>query len=141
MKIPVVVVDDERIDRYTVKRRLAKHGAFDEVQEASSGDTFLEMLVQGSIGSPYPELPLLVLMDINMPGRNGFETVAELERLQEAGQVGKSIVAMMFTSSASQSDKQQADSMGLVKGYFEKPMSNTGAERVLEIYRSICDRG
>ena len=32
MKIPVIVVDDEKVDRYTVRRRLAKHGGFDEVQ-------------------------------------------------------------------------------------------------------------
>ena len=29
MKIPVIVVDDERVDRYTAKRRLERHGGFE----------------------------------------------------------------------------------------------------------------
>lgn len=138
MKIPVVVVDDEQIDRYTVRRRLDKHGAFEKVQEAVSGDAFLELYCGGSIGSNDPDVPLLVLMDINMPGRNGFETVAELEERQNRGQAGQSVVAMMFTSSASPTDKQQADTIPLVRGYFEKPMSAVGAQMVHDIYVQAC---
>ena len=136
MKIPVIVVDDEKVDRYTVRRRLAKHGGFDEVQEARSGDDFLERFCTGHICAGPKGDPLLVLIDINMPGRDGFETIAELEDRVRYGQSRASVVAMMFSSSTNPRDKARADALKLVSGYVEKPMSAEGAQRVFELYRA-----
>ncbi len=70
MKIPVTVVDDEQVDRYTVRRRLSRHGGFRDVVEVESGDRFLDVHCSGASDIETDGLPLLILMDINMPGRN-----------------------------------------------------------------------
>lgn len=135
MKIPVMVIDDETVDRYTAKRRLDKHGGFDEVVEVASGDQFLEKYCNEKNGLQ-PDRPLLILIDINMPGRNGFETIAEFEKRQKLGVAPQAVVVMMFTSSGNPKDKAAAASFSLVRGYIEKPLDATGAEELYQIYRA-----
>lgn len=134
MKIPVIVVDDERMDRYTAKRRLDRHGAFDEVLEAESGDIFLARYCSES-GKWLPgSLPVLILMDINMPGRDGFETVEELEQRHKLGLGPPSLVVTMFTSSSNPRDRERAEELPLVKGYAEKPLDAAGAQALQDLY-------
>ncbi|PJE35492.1 hypothetical protein CVM52_16890 [Pseudooceanicola lipolyticus] len=136
MAIPVIVIDDEQVDRYTVKRRLARHGGFDEVLEARSGDAFLIDYCDRIPPIEFDSAPVLILIDINMPGRNGFETVEELQRRQDEGRAPPSVVVMMFTSSSNPNDKQRAKALPLVNGYIEKPIDAAGVEQVFDLYRS-----
>jgi len=135
-KIPVFVVDDEDADRYIVQRRLGKHDDFAQVMEAESGDAFLSTVLeeQGKVGSL--ETPLLVLMDVNMPGKNGFETIEELQTHMERGHGPKSIVIMMFTSSNSPVDREKSEALAAVKGYILKPLTDEGVDTIREIYHA-----
>ena len=74
-QITAVIVDDEESDRYIAKRRLAKAEHFSEVIEAPNGDAFLEEYFSHHKLGPYSPPPLLILMDVNMPGKDGFKTV------------------------------------------------------------------
>lgn len=132
MKIPVLIVDDERVDRYTARRRLDQHGGFDPPMEAESGDIFLDRYCSESW--PSEAAPVLILMDINMPGRDGFATVTELEHRNKAGQGPPSLVVTMFTSSSNPRDRQRAEALALVKGYAEKPLNADGAQALFELY-------
>lgn len=134
-KIPVVVVDDEDVDRYIVKRRLSKAEDFGEVLEAPTGDAFLEEFFNGRKIELPPDVPLLVLMDVNMPGRNGFETIEELQRRMERGRGPGSVVIMMFTSSQNPKDQERAKQFAVVKGYIFKPLDDAGVEKIRELYR------
>lgn len=136
MNIPVVVVDDEEADRYLVKRRLARVGGFAEVIEEPSGDRFLEDYSSGYLAEAAASTSLLVLMDINMPGRNGFETIEELQRRMDDGQGLSSIAVMMFTSSNNVRDRERADEFSIVKGYITKPLDDSGVRHIMDLYRS-----
>jgi len=136
MKIPVTVVDDEQVDRYTVRRRLSRHGGFRDVVEVESGDVFLDVHCSGASDIETDGLPLLILMDINMPGRNGFETVREMEVRQSKGLAVPSIVVTMLTSSGNPRDKAEADKLPLVRGYIEKPLDADGAQRLFDLYHA-----
>jgi len=61
----VLVVDDEHFVRYSVRRILEEAGFM--VQTASSGTECIEVLQKGFKG--------LVLMDIVMPGMDGWDTI------------------------------------------------------------------
>lgn len=134
MKIPTMIVDDEKVDRYTARRRLERHGGFGEVIEAESGDAFLETHCSVPGAWPKDGLPVLILMDINMPGRDGFETVAELDRRHQRGMGPPSLVVTMFTSSSSPRDRARAAALPLVRGYAEKPLDAAGAEALDALY-------
>lgn len=135
-KIPVAVVDDEVVDRYIVKRRLSKTKDFGDVMEMTGGKELLEVFFNDQPGAPSQDLPLLVLMDINMPQMNGFETIEEMQRRRADGHGPESIVVMMFTSSNNPSDRERAENLDLVKGFITKPLDDSGIEVIRALYYS-----
>lgn len=136
MKIPVVIVDDNEVDRYVVRRVLKKFDEFDTLKEAKSGMDFLDTFFNGDEGSHHDEPPLCILMDINMPGLSGFETIAEMEVRAKQGRGPNGIVVMMITSSANPSDRSRAEELGAVLGYTTKPLTKDGAQDIVDIYQA-----
>ena len=137
MQFPVVIVDDEETDRLIAKKRFERSvnsGKFSVLEEFESGDRFIEQYCRSrgqlSEGSP---TPVLVLMDINMPGRNGFETIEEIARKIEAGDASESIMLMVFTSSKNERDIERAKSLDLVRGYIVKPFEEQDIANILKI--------
>ncbi len=68
----ILVVDNEEVDRTLLARRLQALGF--EVLEAGSGTAALGLLAENSVDA--------ILMDLAMPGIDGWETVRTLRRLQ-----------------------------------------------------------
>lgn len=137
MKIPVVIVDDNDTDRYVCKRYFGRVDDFDELIEIDSGDRFLDKYYdeksQKSVGAP----PILVLMDVNMPGRDGFETALETQQRMNSGKGEQSLVIMMYTSSDNEKDKQRADSIDIIKGFITKPVDANRANDIRDLYLSL----
>jgi CheY-like chemotaxis protein len=133
--IPVVIVDDNVTDRYIVRRRLAKAGGFGKIFEADNGDDFLEQLKNGDFQAEVRDTPLLILMDVNMPRKTGFETIVELESLVEAGTQRPSMVVMMLTSSSNPRDMEQAEQLASINGYVFKPLDDEGVHKIHALYR------
>ena len=67
-KISILVVDDSEASRYATARMLRAHN-FDVI-EAATGEKGLELAQQ---------LPDLVILDVNLPDKNGFEVCSELK--------------------------------------------------------------
>ncbi len=137
MKIPVVLVDDNEVDRYVVRRVLSKFEEFDELRESKSGIEFLKEFFNGDEGAHLEDQPLCILMDINMPGLSGFETIAEMEKLAIKGHGPGGIVVMMITSSANPNDRTRAEELGSVLGYTTKPLGKEGAKQIISIYNDF----
>lgn len=134
VKIPVIVVDDNEDDRYIAKRKLAKHSDFAEVLESKAGYCFLEEYFEGTQKTEIEQPPLMVLMDINMPRMDGFETVAEIQSRIADGKGPDRLIVIMFSSSASPEDHQMAKIMETVKGYIVKPLDDAGVEKIRATY-------
>lgn len=66
-----IIIDDERLARKELARLLERHDHIEIAGEASNADE-AEILVA-------EKRPDLVFLDINMPGRDGFELLAALE--------------------------------------------------------------
>jgi len=137
--IPVVVVDDERVDRFTVRRRLKKHGGFADVLEACSGDAFLNTYCSGTGALDLNNWPLLVLIDQNMPGRSGFETIAELEERQKRNLAPRCVV-MMFISSNDPGNLAGVAATPAIRGHIEKPLDDFTAQILFDFYQRECER-
>ncbi|MEM6286178.1 MAG: response regulator transcription factor [Bacteroidota bacterium] len=76
--IPIALVEDHPMLRDRLVQQLAFFEAVDLMLTAESGDDFLADLdVRARSGAPFPGV---VLMDIEMPGRDGIETTAEVRR-------------------------------------------------------------
>ena len=67
-----LLVDDERLARAELRRLLAAHPEIEIVGEAANADDASAAIAEHA--------PDLLFLDIQMPGRNGFELLADLPR-------------------------------------------------------------
>ncbi|NIA67474.1 response regulator [Pelagibius litoralis] len=131
--IPVVIIDDDKVDRYIVQRIVQESDIEAKVIEYKAGDEFLEVLSDSKkraaeIGTAPP--PMLVLLDVNMPRMNGFEVLDSISR--ELGESDPDyMVVMMFTSSNHAEDKAKAFSYSFVKDYVVKPLTRERLQDVI----------
>ena len=110
----VIVVDDEPVVTHLVNKVLTKAGY--QVIELNDSTRALEMVQK--------ESPDLVLLDINMPGLNGFQV---LEQIREASP----IPVLMLTASHDIKSVTYSFDIG-ADDYIEKPfMPGVLAARVL----------
>ncbi len=72
-KITIAITDDRKDLRQSVSQRLTETGRVEVLFEAENGEDFLYKMAQRT-GF---RLPQVVLMDIEMPVKNGIETVRE----------------------------------------------------------------
>src|SRR5213595_351931 len=72
MPIKAIIVDDERLARTELKKLLQDFSDIDVVDEAANVDEGVEKIETQN--------PDLVFLDIQMPGKTGFDLLAELDR-------------------------------------------------------------
>lgn len=122
--LPVLLVDDSEFDRMYTAVILGRTGLPWAVQECESGAEALKAIAQA------PGLTALILLDINMPGMDGFEFLDAFERLPQA-QRGNTVVVMM-SSSPLDTDRQRALAHAVVKDYVVKPLTLAQAQRLAQ---------
>lgn len=104
----VLIVDDKATGRELVRTVLEGRGY--EVFEACDGIEALE--------AAYRVRPHLIILDLHMPGIDGFGVIRELRLDNRFAEIP--VVAL--TASAMQGDRQRALSAGFT-GYITKPVS------------------
>jgi DNA-binding NarL/FixJ family response regulator len=70
MSIRIGIVDDNQVNRTTVKEKLQRYPEVELVLEAKNGEDFLEQL------KTFTDKPQLILMDLEMPVMDGIQTIA-----------------------------------------------------------------
>jgi two-component system cell cycle response regulator DivK len=117
----ILVADDKPTGRELVRTVLEKAGY--EIFEACDGIEALD--------AAHRVRPDLIILDLHMPGLDGFGVVKEL---RSHGTFG-SVPIIALTASAMQGDRQRAEEAGFT-GYITKPVSlkilRTEVERLLE---------
>jgi CheY-like chemotaxis protein len=103
----VLVADDKATSRELVRTVLEKIGY--AVVEASDGIEALKYARESK--------PDLIILDLHMPGLDGFGVIAELRRDREFA----ATPVMALTASAMQGDRERALSAGFT-GYLSKPI-------------------
>ena len=73
-KVKVAIVDDHQLVTKALERMLSGYEDLDVTHTSSNGDAFLSQLQSGNID------PEVVLMDVNMPVKNGVETTLEVTK-------------------------------------------------------------
>lgn len=72
MPVRTIIIDDERLARNELKKLLQDFGDIEVIDEASNVDEGLEKIEQHH--------PDLIFLDIQMPGKSGFDLLEELDR-------------------------------------------------------------
>lgn len=93
--VKILLVDDDDVDTEMVVRGFRNHRIANPITVAENGIEGLKILRQNGC-EPYSK-PFLILLDLNMPGMNGFEF---LDELRNDAVLRDSIVFVLTTSSA-----------------------------------------
>jgi two-component system LytT family response regulator len=72
MAIKAIIIDDERLARNELKKLLQDHSDIEIIEEAANVDDGIEKIENMN--------PDLIFLDIQMPGKTGFDLLAELEK-------------------------------------------------------------
>ena len=120
MSKKVLIVDDSQAEVHLMQSML-QQGGFHSV--GISDSTKIEEAIDD-------ERPNVILLDVVMPRRNGFQACRDLKRSQEFGD----IPIVLVTSKNGESDKFWGMQQG-ADGYVVKPF--TGAQLVDEVQRVI----
>ncbi len=106
----VLVVDDSPTDAHLLTQMLSKHGY--SVTTATSGEE--------GIQKAKSEKPDLILMDIVMPGMNGFQATRSINKDPQTA----SIPIIVCSSKAQETDKAWGLRQG-AKDYIVKPVTES----------------
>lgn len=118
----IMMVDDEDDYHLITRLMLKKAGFSGRLTTFLSADDALDHL-QGT-----SERPDLLLVDINMPGTNGFEFIESCERGGLLPRRGTTVI--MCSSSNRPLDMDMAHRLASVHGYVEKALSVEEFERI-----------
>ncbi len=103
----ILIVDDSPTERYVLTEALAKHGY--HIITAENGE-------QG-IATAKEQLPDLIIMDVVMPGMNGFQATRTISR----DPATQNIPVLMCTTKDQETDKIWGMRQG-ARGYLVKPV-------------------
>jgi CheY-like chemotaxis protein len=113
-KVKIVIAEDDKDEREFIQRGFAKSGLFEILELVRDGYELVECLLKRIPA----EIPDLILSDVNMPLKNGYEALAEIKNC--AGL--KHIPYLMFSTSNSKNSMNTCMELG-AEGYLCKPPS------------------
>lgn len=125
----IVVIDDSAGDITLLEEGLAEAGVHADVHREYDGGGALDYLDR--VARRIEPRPCLVLIDINMPGVNGFEVLAALRR--DARLAG--LPCCILSTSNAMSDIARARALG-ADAYLLKPTSFDGYLALAEQVRA-----
>ncbi|MBC6906028.1 response regulator [Saccharophagus sp. K07] len=116
----VLIVDDSPTETHKLTSMLEKHGH--TVSSAANGEEGVEKARR--------ELPDIVLMDVVMPGLNGFQATRQLSRAQETS----SIPVIIVTTKDQETDRVWGMRQG-AKHYLTKPVNEA---ELIKAINQLC---
>jgi CheY-like chemotaxis protein len=129
----VLLVDDDATTNFLNRSLLTRLGVAERILVAEDGEQALRELSQHC--SPFtPSCPVLILLDVNMPGMNGIEFLEEYQQLPLATQ--HAIVVVMLTSSLHPRDVQRVEQLSMVADFISKPLTTEKVQALLQTHFS-----
>jgi two-component system chemotaxis response regulator CheY len=105
----VLVVDDSRVSRMMARQFILSKQPSWQVEEAATGEEALEKVAQIA--------PLLILVDVNMPGMGGLAAAEQLRKACPGAHI------TLVTANVQNATRNAAAALGI--GFMEKPITET----------------
>ncbi|HWJ90030.1 MAG TPA: response regulator [Flavisolibacter sp.] len=128
-KHTILYAEDDIDDLFMVREAFQKYDGEVNLLHASDGFQTIEQLKQSHIMGT---LPCLIILDINMPGMDGRETLVRIKSSDSF----KHIPAVLFTTSSSQIDRVFAETWGA--SFITKPLIFSELEELAHQFLTLC---
>lgn len=126
----ILMIDDDREDFILVKEALESKRLKVDLYWAEDGDEAMNFLYrrEGYASAPTPNL---ILLDLNMPGKNGFDVLKELKADRDL----RKIPVVILTSSKDQKTVAQGYNIG-ASSFMLKPLT---FDEMATAMNSLCE--
>jgi len=136
----ILLVEDDPNDVVLIQRAFQKAGLHNSLKLVRNGDEAIEYLSgqEGYADREQFPLPFLILLDLKMPGTDGFEVLAWARNTPSL----KRLLIVVLTSSNLQSDVDKAYELG-ANSYLVKPVEFNDMVNLIqrfEVYWSEINR-
>jgi len=111
---PILLVEDNPLDLDLTVRAFATKNLTNPIQTARDGEEALKYIEKWDNGEP---IPVVILLDLNMPKINGLEVLKEIKNHPEY----KTIPVVILTTSSESADIKTAYQLG-ANSYIVKPV-------------------
>jgi len=120
----ILLADDDAGDRLLAMEALEEAQVLNPLRTVADGEELMKYLRQDQAQSPRPGL---ILLDLNMPRKDGREALAEMK----ADEVLRAIPVVVMTTSQAEEDRAQAGALG-ASGFISKPVTFEGLVQVMK---------
>jgi CheY-like chemotaxis protein len=115
-RLNLLLAEDNLPDAILVREAIRSEALPIEVHIVADGEQAINFIAHAE-EDPAAVCPHIVLLDLNLPKRDGFEVLRRLR----SSELCKTVPVLIFTSSDSPRDRNQATELGAA--YFRKPPS------------------
>lgn len=118
-----IIIDDDEIMVFIQRKLFKKCGLSENPVSFGDGTLAIEFLKNEDLNQRF-----LILLDINMPGMDGWQFLDILKELE----ISKNVFVVMVTSSIDYADKEKAKTYSNVIDFMEKPVCIENCNRIKE---------
>jgi CheY-like chemotaxis protein len=122
----IVLVDDEHVSVFVTKKILEREGLADELHAFERPEEALQYVQQSVPG----RIPNVILLDLNMPGLNGWDFLQSLQPYEN--QLLGQCFIYILTSSLDPSDTVRSSEFPLVSGLIHKPLDRIQVRTIFD---------
>ena len=130
---PIIIIEDDADDKQFITEILRELGISNNIIWIENVEQAFTYLVNST------EQPFLILSDVNLPGKNGIEFKAEIDKHPELRK--KSIPFVFFSTATDQKSVNEAYTKMTVQGYFQKRGTYEEMKKVIKLiidYWEVC---
>jgi CheY-like chemotaxis protein len=126
--IVILLADDDEDDRMMTRKAFEKHKLANDFYTVNDGEELMKFLLRQGKYADAPR-PGLILLDLNMPRKDGREALKELK----ANEKLRNIPLVVLTTSSEEEDVLKSYNLG-ANSYITKPV---GFESLVKIVGSL----
>lgn len=130
--ITILMADDDEDDRLMAKEAFEENKLFNTIQFVKDGEELMDYLnKKGGYNEENAPTPGLILLDLNMPKKDGRTALEEIKKTSEL----KRIPIVVMTTSKSDEDILRSYDLG-VSSFISKPVT---FESLVEVIKTITN--
>ena len=125
-----IIAEDDEDDRFLLKSAFAESGNTAELMFVNDGLELVNIFKKINDGS-IQDLPSLLIVDLNMPKKNGREAISEINEQPHF----KTFPTIIFSTSDNLLEREKCKSLGIHNFYVKPPSYRKLLEMVTEFIK------